>query len=273
MSDGGREPGPLDFGPDAGAAAPSSPPVARPTPPPARAPAPEPAPAPGRGRGGRRRAPGRPEGDGATRGGRDAGARYVWVVGAAALVLIVVLIVATLQHGTERGARGLAPGSVLPPFAVPLALSGLDGDANLADADRQGEAGHRPACSVRGPEVLNGCALRDGGPLVLAFFVTRGSKCIAQLDAMERARRATPGVTFAAIAIRGDRGDVRALVRRHRWGFAVGYDRDGALSNAFHVQVCPQITYARAGGRVVTTTFGELGPTALAARARSLTRP
>jgi len=276
MSDGGRKPGPLDFGPDAGGPAPSTRPVARPTPPPARepgrgaGPASEPAP----GRGGRRRGPGRAKsGEGATRGGPGAGARYVWVVGAAAVVLVVVLIVATLQHGTERGARGLAPGSVLPPFAVPLALSDLDGDANLADAGGQGEAGHRAACDVRGPKILNGCALRDSGPLVLAFFVTRGSKCIAQLDAMERARRATPGVTFAAIAIRGNRGDVRTLVRRHRWGFAVGYDRDGALSNAFHVQVCPQITYARTGGRVVTTTFGELGPAALAARARSLTRP
>jgi hypothetical protein len=191
-------------------------------------------------------------------------------VGAAALVLVVVLVVATVQHGTERGARGIAAGQTIPPFAVPRALSALDGDANLARRAGEGEAGDRPACDVRRADVLNGCALRDRGPLVLAFFTTRGKECIAQLDAMERVRARTPGVQFAAIAIRGDRDDVRRLIRRHGWRFDVGYDRDGALSAAFHVQVCPQLTFARRGGRVVETTFGELTAPALASKARRL---
>jgi hypothetical protein len=202
--------------------------------------------------------------------GPPAGTRYLWVVGAAALILVLVLIVATIQHGTERGARGVPAGQVIPPFAVPLALSALDGDANLATRAGEGEAGDRPACTVREPDVLNGCALRERGPFVLAFFATRGKQCIEQLDAMERVRATTPGVQFAAIAIRGDRDAVRALVKRHRWGFPVGYDRDGALANAFHVQVCPQLTFARQGGRVVETTFGELKPATLAAKARRL---
>jgi hypothetical protein len=202
----------------------------------------------------------------------DAGGRYLWVVGGAALVLVVVLVVATLHHGTERGARGIPAGEIMPPFAVPKALSALDGDANLARRAGEGQAGNRPACAVRRPDVLNGCALRERGPLVLAFFATRGKACIDQLDVVERVRRATPGVQFAAIAIRGDRDGVRRLVRDHRWGFDVGYDRDGALANAYHVQVCPQLTFARQGGRVVETTFGELGATALTAKARSLAR-
>jgi hypothetical protein len=195
---------------------------------------------------------------------------YVWVVGAAALVLVIVLVVATLQHGTGRGARGIPSGQLMPPFAVPRALSALDGDANLARHAGEGAAGDRPACAVRRPDVLNGCTLRDGGPVVLAFFATRGERCIAQLDVMERVRAQIPGVQFAAIAIRGDRDGLRSLIRRHRWRFDVGYDRDGGLANAYHVQVCPQLTFARRGGRVAETTFGEVTAAALAAKARRL---
>jgi hypothetical protein len=160
----------------------------------------------------------------------------------------------------------------MPAFAVPLALSALDGDANIAQHADEGQAGNRPACEVRGRDILNGCALREAGPVVLAFFVTRDGRCVGQLDAMQQVAAQVPGVRFAAIAIRGDRGDLRAMVRRHGWRFPVGYDRDGALSNAYHVQVCPQLTFARRGGKVATTTFGRLGPEALAAKARGLTR-
>jgi hypothetical protein len=52
------------------------------------------------------------------------------------------------------------------------------------------------------------------------------------------------------VAIRGDRSNVRALVRRHGWQFPVGYDRDGALANLFRLAVCSQITFADRGGRV-----------------------
>jgi hypothetical protein len=196
---------------------------------------------------------------------------YVWVVGVAAAALLGVLVVSTLRHGTERGARGIPNGEIVPPFAVPLALSDLDGDANLAIKAKEGAAGARPACQVRGRRVLNGCALREGGPFVLAFFATRGKGCVAELDALETARRRTPGVRFAAVAIRGDRDALRTLIREHRWGFDVGYDRDGALANLYAVQVCPQITFARAGGRVAETTFGRLGAADVAARARRLT--
>ncbi|QEC50170.1 hypothetical protein FSW04_23050 [Baekduia soli] len=245
MTGGGREPGPLDFEPDARDDGPIAPGPA----PPARRPSAR-----------------RPDG-----GGPGSGTpRYVWVVGVAAVVLVAALVVSTLSQGTRRGARGVPDGQVVPPFAVPLALSDLDGDANLATHAGDGAAGARPACSVRGPRVLNGCALGERGPFVLAFFATRGSRCVRQLDTMEQVRRRVPGVAFAAIAIRGDRPTLRAIVRRHGWGFPVGYDRDGGLSNAYHVQVCPQLTFAARGGRVVATTFGVLGAADLTTRARAL---
>jgi hypothetical protein len=198
------------------------------------------------------------------------GTRYLWVVGAAAIVLVLLLLVTTIQHGTERGARGVPTGAVMPPFAVPTALGPIDADANIATKAGEGQAGKRAACTVRGADILNGCALRESGPLVLAFFAIRSRECVAQLDAMQRVGARLPGVRLAAIAIRGDRGDLREIVRRHGWTFPVGYDRDGALSNAYHVQVCPQLTFARRGGRVVETTFGALGPAALLVKARRL---
>jgi hypothetical protein len=196
---------------------------------------------------------------------------YVWVVGVAALVLVVVLLATTIQHGTDQGARGIPTGEAMPPFAVPTATGKLDGDANLATRADEGQAGHVPACAVRGPDVLNGCALRDAGPVVLAFFTTRNRECIDQVDVLNRARAQLPGVQLAAIAIRGDRDDLRKLVGDRGWTIPVGYDRDGALSNAYHVQVCPQITFARPGGRVAATTFGTIGVDDLVAKAKRLT--
>jgi hypothetical protein len=196
--------------------------------------------------------------------------RFLWVVGAAAAVLVLVLGIATLRHGTQRGARGVPVGTVMPPFAVPAAASRLNGDANIATKSGEGDAGHEPACSVRGSDIVNGCALREAGPVVLAFFAANSEKCVAELDAMQQVLHEAPGVQFAAIAIRGNRDDLRAMIRRHGWSFPVGYDHDGALTNAYHVQVCPQLTFARRGGRVVDTTFGDLTPSELAAKARSL---
>jgi hypothetical protein len=195
---------------------------------------------------------------------------YVWVVGIAALVLVLVLLATTIRHGTDQGARGIPDGEVMPPFAVPTATGRLDGDANLAAHADEGQAGRVPACEVRGPDVLNGCALRDAGPVVLAFFTVRNQECIDQVDVLDRARARLPGVQVAAIAIRGDRKDLRTLVGDHGWTLPVGYDRDGALSNAFHVQVCPQITFARRGGRVAETTFGTISERELVLKAQEL---
>jgi len=130
------------------------------------------------------------------------------------------------------------------PFAVPLALSDLDGDANVALKRGQGGAGARPACEVRGPRVLNVCQLWERGPVALAFFAIRSGRCVDQLDTLERLRRAYPDIEFAAVAIKGDRDDLRRMIRGHGWRFPVGYDRDGALANLYGVAVCPHITYA-----------------------------
>jgi len=199
------------------------------------------------------------------------GRRYGPALALLAFAAIVLVSVNTLRT-ESRGARGLAAGTRLAPFAVPLALSGLDGDANVATGAGQGQAGRRPACAVRGRDVLNVCQLAERGPVVLAFLATRGGDCVAPLDALEGVRRRFGGVQVAAVAIRGDRAGLRRIVRARGWRFPVGYDRDGVLANRYAVAVCPQITYARWGGRVAGTTFGAVGRAELDRRVAALVR-
>jgi hypothetical protein len=196
---------------------------------------------------------------------------YGWIVALAVLGLIVYVSLNTLRsdHVSSRGPK---PDSRVPPFAAPLALGDVDGDVNVARKAGEGEAGDRPACSVRGPGILNSCQLAERGPFVLAFIATRGTKCTRQLDVLERARAAHPDVQIAAVAIRGDRGDLRALVRSHGWRFPVAYDHDGILANLLGVAVCPLIVYALPGGIVRESTVGEVDSRALDRRLDALER-
>lgn len=202
--------------------------------------------------------------------GRRPGGRSAWLVGVIVFVVLVYVTVNTLRTDAP-GSRGLPDNSPLPPFAVPLARSNLGGDANVAREAGGGAAGKRPACEVRGPDVLNVCQLAERGPVVLAFLVTRlGGRCEHQLDEIERVHDRFPGVQFAAVAIRGDRGKLRSLIASHGWTFPVGYDHDGAVANIYAVAVCPTVTFAYPGGIVMHTALGLESDAELAARLRRL---
>ena len=195
--------------------------------------------------------------------------RYGWWFGLLVFVILAYIGFNTLRNA-DHGSRGIEAGRRLPPFAVPLALSSLNGDANIATHGGEGASGRRPACSVRGPRVLNECQLVAGAPAAIAFLATRGGDCTKQLDLIERARTRFPQVRFAAVAIRGNRGDLRADIRRHGWRFPVGYDRDGAVANLYDVAVCPTITFAYPGGTALRTTLGLLEARKLDATLREL---
>jgi hypothetical protein len=194
--------------------------------------------------------------------------RYIVLV--AAVFLLVIAYIGIRGHDRGVTARGLEPGRKLPPFAAPLATSRLEGDVNVAVRANQGEAGRVPACRLRGPDILNVCQLYDRGPVVLTFAVTGGVRCVRQLDVIERIRARHPGVQFAGVVLRGRRDAVRRTVRAHRWGFPVGYDHDGALAPLYGVVVCPLTTFALPGGRVRSTSVGELAPSRLERRVRAL---
>lgn len=181
------------------------------------------------------------------------------VVGVLAVAALAWISLNSLR--TEGpGSRGVPAGRPLPPFAVPLALSDLEGDANVS----------AQACGVRGPRVLNVCELAEAGPLVLTFFAEPEERCDEQVDRIDRVAARYPDVGFAAVAIGGDRDDLRRRVRERGWALPVGHDRDGAVANAYGVAVCPTIVFAGADGTVTSTALGALGADALARRVAAL---
>ena len=138
-------------------------------------------------------------------------------------------------------------------FAAPLALSDLEGDANVPPTT---DDGVRAACDVRGPKVVNVCELRDRGPVVIVFTVTRSNAATDQVDVVERLRPRFPKISFAAVAVKGNREEVRKLVRENGWGLPVAHDRDGAVANNYGVAICPTMTLAGSDGKVAATTLG-----------------
>jgi hypothetical protein len=227
------ERGPLDF--DDGRDAPPPEPAPRPRPP-----APPPARRPGAG-------------------------RTTWVLGVVALVLIALVLVNSLRsEGIETG--GPRAGGTLPPFAVPAADSSLQGDANVATEETKGTAaGERPACEVRGRDIVNICELAERGPVVLAVFPTDAERCRAVLDQFDRLAPAFRGrVTFVSVGSRGDRKRLRG--HRH----PVGWDADGAVATVYGLAGCPQITFAERGGRVRGAVHRPLADEALRRRAERL---
>jgi AhpC/TSA family len=163
--------------------------------------------------------------------------RYVVLLALLILVAITINTVSTKPNGTT----GLASGERLPPFAVPLATGNLKGDANVS------RAGKAPACTVRGPEVLNICQLYEKGPVVLVLFVDGGS-CPDLLGDLQALKPSFPGVQVAAVSIKGDRGSLRRLVRKRHLTFPVGLDDKGDLAALYKLATCPQTTFSLQGG-------------------------
>jgi hypothetical protein len=196
-------------------------------------------------------------------------ARYGRYVGMLA-VLIVVLITVNTIVTKPNGEKGIEPGHSLPPFAVPLALGDLAGDADIATSADQGAAGRVPACQERGPQILNVCQLYERGPVVLALFVDSGS-CPAIVSDLQALAPSFPGVQFAAVAIKGERGQLRRLVHTRGLRLPVGIDRDGALASLYKVATCPQVTFAYPGGLVQSRALlSRPAPATLRARVSEL---
>jgi hypothetical protein len=174
--------------------------------------------------------------------------RYGRYVGVLALLILALITINTIVT-KPNGAKGIEPGRSLAPFAVPLVSGRLTGDADIAVRADQGAAGRVPACQLRGPQILNVCQLYERGPVVLALFVDAGS-CAGILGDLQALAPSFPGVAFAAVAIKGERGPLRRLMRARGLSLPVGIDRDGALAGLYKVASCPQVSFAYPGGVV-----------------------
>lgn len=167
---------------------------------------------------------------------------YVALVGVVFLLIAAIALVNSLRS-EDSGTVGIGQvgiGEKIAPFAVPIATSDLDGDANI-DPDA--------ACSVEDPDAMRICDYFDR-PLVVSFWFSKGSSaCIEEQDIYEKvAARFGKRVGFISINVRDDRDRVRDLIREHGWKVPVGYDRDGAVSNIYRVGVCPTFLFVEPGG-------------------------
>jgi len=197
-------------------------------------------------------------------GSRRPGFNYVTVVGVAFVVVIVLALVNMLRT-EDSGTVGIGDvgrGEPVPKFAVPVASSDLDGDANIDP---------KQACKVEGADVIRVCDYFDR-PLVMSFWFTKGgSQCIDQQDVfddvtLDYKRR----LGALSINVRDDRDDVRSLIEEHGWKVPAGYDRDGAVSNIYRVGGCPTFIYVRKGGVMKNASIGRTSAEELNAQIRSL---
>jgi AhpC/TSA family protein len=192
--------------------------------------------------------------------------RYRWAIGLLGLALVIAFsIYQVSSHGLAS--PGIPAGHRLHYFAVPLAASNLNGDANL-----------NPPCASaqHDPRALNVCLLAQRGAVVLAFFSPGSAGCVQQVDALQAVSGRFRGgrVQFAAVAVRSSHNQTRALVRAHRWTIRVAYDRDGAVGGLYDVEICPLLELARPGGIVARRLIGTqwVRPAALAAQVQALLR-
>jgi peroxiredoxin len=172
--------------------------------------------------------------------------RVIWIFG----LLLVVIVSVSFLLSRGQGTAGIPAGRHAPLFAAPLAMSNLNGAANL-----------HPHCTLaqHDPRALNTCLMVKQAPLVLALFVTSSSGCEQEVSTLQAVSRSFPAgeVGFAAVAVSTSRQDARRAVREHRWTIPVGYDPDGRVGAAYGVAVCPIVELVRRGGTVERRLIGE----------------
>lgn len=190
------------------------------------------------------------------------------LVGAIAVIVVIVaaiLALVGLFRNTESGTVGIGTvgiGEKAAPFAVPLASSDLDGDANIDP---------ETACSVAGDDVLRICDY-FGRPLVISFWFTKGGDgYIDDQDTFDRVMDRFRGrVNAVSISVRDDRDRVRDLIEERGWEVPLGYDRDGAVSNMYRVGGCPTFLFVGPDGVLERAEIGETSDAELSAQVRSL---
>jgi hypothetical protein len=204
--------------------------------------------------------------------------RYSIAVG---LIFFAVVVIAIL-HQAGGGAWTLGLDQPprhwpLPEFAVPLATSSLEGDANVSQDDCSSSElpcsdPRTPACEVDEPGAFRVCEL-FGRPSLISFWFTKGDGCVEQQDVVSRVYERYRGrVSFLSLDVHDDEGTVRELARERGWRMPVGFDRDGAASALYHVGGCPTFAYAFPGGTLQSASIGDLTAGQLSARLDDLLR-
>ena len=200
---------------------------------------------------------------------RPAG-RYTWVVGVAALIVIIVVAFNSLPNA-GRGYRGPEEGERIPVFAAPLATSDTEGDTNIKQ-DREDDSveNDTPACDVRGAGIFNLCDLFEDKPLVLIIAADSG-ECERELEAAALLSAEMPEVQFAASLTTGSRDEAREIIAETGVDFPVAYDKPPPiLFNLYRVAFCSTAFIERGGELHRFEANNPLSPTELESGARGL---
>jgi thiol-disulfide isomerase/thioredoxin len=193
------------------------------------------------------------------------GARYSLIVGLAFVALIAYATYNSIQtdEGGLLGAEDAERGRALAEFAVPDITTDLEGDANVFQDDCETsenpcpeDAQRTPACEIDEPRAIRVCDLFDR-PLAISFWFTGGADCLAEQDAFNAAAERFEGrVNFLSVNVRDDIAEVRQIAEERAWTVPVGWDRDGAVSNAYRVGLCPTMALALPGGILDDAVIG-----------------
>jgi hypothetical protein len=175
------------------------------------------------------------------------GGRYTWVVGVAALIVVIVVAFNSLPNA-GRGYRGPDEGKRVPVFAAPLLESDLEGDTNIKQNRKDDTAENdTPACRVKGEDVFNLCELFAGKPLVLVIAAT-SDECEDELAAAARISEQMPELQFAATITGNSREKALEAVRTAGVGFPVGWDEPPpVLFNLYRIAFCSTAFVERGG--------------------------
>jgi hypothetical protein len=180
---------------------------------------------------------------------REPGRSYMWVVGVAGVIAIVVVAINSLPNA-GRGSSGPVPGRPIPKVAAPSAAGTLKGDPNVKQSkDDSGAPNDTPACDVRVPGALRSCDYTSK-PLVITFIVPGVKDCEGFMDRLERLKGRYPGVNFLGVVSGAKEDRVRSLVADHHWTFPIAIDRNLALFNTYRVSLCATSVFAYRGGIV-----------------------
>ena len=175
--------------------------------------------------------------------------RYGRYVGPARRSLILVLItintILTKPNGVDGHRAGATAAAVRGPARAGQPATATPTSPTHADEGAAGRVpgvqGARPADPQRLP------ALRTAPRSCSRCSSTRGS-CPAVLGDMQALARSFPGVRFAAVAIKGDRAQMRRLIRSRGLTLPWGSTKTARWRRCTRSRRCPQVTFAYPGG-------------------------
>ena len=167
------------------------------------------------------------------------------VIGAVALVAIVVVAIFSTSGHKGTGAKGPPVGSQTPPFAAPLAVSKLNGDVNITPT----------ACDVNLPGAFESCGATKKGPMVVGFASVDDKECAKLLPSLNSVAAGLPGITSVMVGLRGDRKPLAKLALAGPQVTTV-WDHSGTLANRYGIAVCPTVVVVNKGGVVAGTLIG-----------------